>query len=120
MFSTDDTTAGVEVNQLDLKRMSHRDDPVTSHLAAERASRGRKKFLIQAAIVQILAEEPRTCSETFDAYDNLRADAGWPKADLLDIRRRMSELKKHLHRVIDTDERRNGEAVMANAEAVAA
>lgn len=109
MFQTNDSS---RVGESDVRRMSHTADPDTSKDAAVKAKRGRKVLAIQAAILQLLAEEPRTCRETHKAYKRLREDAGWPKADLQAIRRRMTELKKDTKQVVDSQDRRNGEAVM--------
>ncbi len=100
----------------DLVRMSHRFDPDTSAAAARAAKRGDKKRTIQNAIVAILADGPATAREIYDQYVVNRYDRAWPFSDLYDIRRRLTELKLDTGRVVDTGERRNGEAVMAVAE----
>lgn len=112
-MSTQDSTA-------DLLRMSHTLDPDTSHDAARRARTGSKVTTIQNAIVVILSTGPATAKELHREYFLRRRAEGWPSADLQDIRRRLTELKLDAGRVVDTRTRRNGEAVMALAEVVAA
>ena len=94
--------------------MFHADDPDTSAAAARRAMRGRKRDTIQDAIVSIVAVSPATPREILDIYKRARASAGWPVADLQDIRRRMTEVTQ-AGRVVDTKVRRNGERVMGVA-----
>jgi len=87
----------------DTVRMSHKTDPHTSKEAAEKASAGTKKEGLYGAILFILWEYgPRTPSEVLATYleeseDNFRFE--WPDADLYDVRRRMTELDKDLHRI---------------------
>jgi len=105
-------------------RMSHRHDPDTSHEAAKRARTGRKVVMIRGAILGILSEHgPLTAREIHRHYEEGREPgllAAIPDADLLDIRRRLTELKLDERRVVDTGTRRNGQAVMGLAEEVAA
>jgi len=109
-------------NDTELRRMSHATDPDTSHDAARRAKRGRKVVMIQGAILGLLSAGPLTAKELHAAYVTRREDlyAWLPEADLQDIRRRLTELQHDSHRVIDTKDRRNGERIMALAQAVAA
>lgn len=112
MSRPNDSSPTMEL-RVDVRRMSHTADPDTSKDAAVKAKRGRKVIVIQKAILMILAEEPRTCREVHKAYKRLRKTwPGWPKAKLQDIRRRMTELKKDTKQVVDSQDRRNGEAVM--------
>jgi hypothetical protein len=93
--------------------MSHRDDPDTSTEAARLASLGTKKGTIQSAILMLLESGgPATASELHMEYFICRPQRDWPAASVLDIRRRASELKKHMHRIYDTGKRRKGEAVL--------
>ncbi|MFD4111644.1 hypothetical protein ACFWWU_36635 [Streptomyces sp. NPDC058650] len=100
--------------------MSHTSDPDTSVAAAFRAARGTKMTAIYEAIVTLLAEGPATPKELHQEYFLRRRSAGWPSADLQDIRRRLTELQHDHHRVVDTSTRRNGERVMALAPEAAA
>ena len=94
-------------------RMSHRIDPDTSPDAARLASLGTKEGTIQSAILLIIASGgPATAKEMYREYFMLRRHRDWPSADLYDIRRRLTELKKTHLLVIDTGDRRDGEAVM--------
>lgn len=96
-----------------LTRMSHREDPDTSAEAARLASLGTKVGAIQSAILMLLESGgPATASELHMEYFILRNRHDWPAASVLDIRRRASELKKHMHRLYDTGTRRKGEAVL--------
>ena len=106
----------------ELRRMSHASDPDTSHTAARKAKRGRKVAMIHGAILGVLAGGPLTAKEIHTAYTRQRSElhAWLPEADLQDIRRRLTELQHDTHRVVDTKTRRNGERVMALAQAVAA
>jgi hypothetical protein len=75
----------------DTVRMSHRNDPSTSHDAAAKVL--PKVAMLQGAILTILEDGPKTPAEVTDAYDTMRGDTGWlPYADIYDIRRRWSEL----------------------------
>lgn len=105
-----------------LARMSHRSDPDTSHEAAQRVRRGDKLPLLYGAITGILTVDgPLTAKEIHTAYVETRGEIVWlPVADLQDIRRRLTELQHDQQRVVDTGERRNGERILALAEAVAA
>ncbi|MDQ0894467.1 hypothetical protein [Agromyces ramosus] len=89
------STTNATPTPLDIRRMSHRDDPHTSHEAAERASTGTKKSLLYGAIVAVLATHgPGTPSEVLDRYTLQRLDIeSLPEADLQEIRRRMTELE---------------------------
>lgn len=96
-----------------LAPMSHRDDPDTSAEAARLASLGTKKGTIQSAILMLLESGgPATASELHMEYFICRPQRDWPAASVLDIRRRASELKKHMHRIYDTGTRRKGESVL--------
>lgn len=91
MLTTHDTPTPLEV-----ARMSHRDDPHTSHEAADRASRGTKKEMLYGAIRVALEIGPGTPAEVLARYQAARAGAGrWlPSVDLQDIRRRMTEMQR--------------------------
>lgn len=118
MFHDNRTNSGGD--SASLVRMSHRQDPDTSAAAAECASTGTKKELLYGAIVGILRDHgPATAKEIHHLYAIGRDGGGeWlPVADVYDIRRRLSELKRDLGRVVDSGDRRNGEAVMALAKA---
>lgn len=128
MFTTHDTPT-----PLDVARMSHRNDPHTSHEAAERTATGTKKSLLYGAIKAALAGHPGTPAEVLDRYTLQRLDAGeWmPEADLQEIRRRMTELEHDFGSIepiqVGTQRSgkpqyatREGQRVMRLTEAVAA
>lgn len=95
MFTTHSTPT-----PLDVARMSHRDDPHTSHEAAERASRGTKKEALYGAIIDMLRRAPGTPAEVLDRYTLERIDTpSLPEADLQEIRRRMTELQRDLGQI---------------------
>ena len=82
----------------DLTRMSHRNDPHTSKEAAEKAV--TKKAFLYEAILAILLEGPMTPAEVLAVYEEDRTYLpALPTADLYDVRRRMTELDKDLHRI---------------------
>ncbi len=106
-------------------RMSHRNDPHTSHEAAEKASQGTKKELLYGAILAVLRRGPATPAEVLDSYMKDRRKVSWlPEADLYDIRRRMSELEHDTNRIEAIVEspgryfRREGQRVMRLAKVV--
>ena len=99
----------------ELLRMAHATDPDTSFHAAVRALRGTKKGSIQGQILNLLAScGPLTAKELHFLYDAATRNPAYnlPPADLYDIRRRLTELKRDLGSVVDSGQRRNGEAVM--------
>lgn len=97
----------------DIRRMCHEGDPDTSRVAAELVAVGSKRAIIYSAIVRMLADGgPATARELHREYFLLRRDRDWPPADLLDIRRRLTELKLDFRIVTDTKLRRDGQAVM--------
>ena len=98
----------------DLREVCHRDDPDTSWVAAQLAHSGSKVGDLCTAILALLDEcGPMTAKETHRRYEKRRALLSWwPEADLQDIRRRMTDLKKHYRLIVDTGTRRNGEAEM--------
>lgn len=71
--------------------LAHRGDPDTSKKAASRAVR---KQILFSAILQILANRPRTAEACEEAYFDLRADYGWPMVAPYSVKRRLSELHK--------------------------
>lgn len=75
----------------DTRTLAHRGDPETSHQAASRAVR---KQVLFSAILQILANRPRTAEACEEAYFDLRADYGWPVVAPYSVKRRLSELHK--------------------------
>lgn len=99
---------------MSIARMAHRNDPETSHAAAWRAIRGTKKGAIQGQILALLSEGPLTAKELHHHYETTRklGLVVLPPADLMDIRRRLTELKLDHQSVEDSGLRRNGEAVM--------
>ena len=99
--------------------MSHRNDPSTSHDAAERVAASGKVALIQGAILGALQAGPATPREVLARYEVAREETGdWlPDADLYDIPRRMTELEHDHKRIAPipfgfSTLRRNGERVM--------
>lgn len=76
--------------------MSHRDDPHTSHEAAEKAASGTKLELLYGAILEVLGHGPATPAEVLERYlAEPREGIAWlPDVDLYDIRRRMTELQQ--------------------------
>lgn len=88
------STTNVAPTPLEVARMSHRDDPHTSHEAAERVSKGPKKALLYGAIKSILRDGPLTPSEVLGAYRGRQSSGSLPEADLQEIRRRMTELQR--------------------------
>lgn len=79
----------------DVTRMSHTDDPHTSHEAAERTAKSTKKALLYGAVLDMLRYAELTPSEATVVYRLERHGAAWlPDADLYDVRRRMSELQQ--------------------------
>jgi len=81
----------------DTVRMSHTNDPHTSKEAAEKAV--TKKELLYGAILHLLEEGDATPSEIHAKYSE-RVVGFWLRpVDLYDVRRRMTELDKDLHRI---------------------
>jgi len=78
----------------DVTRMSHRNDPHTSKEAAEKVV--TKKEHLYGFITRMLAFGPSTPAEVLAEYVTY---GGFPPADLYDIRRRMTELDKDMHRI---------------------
>ena len=90
-------------------------NPETSHAAARRAVKGTKKGAVKGQILAFLSlNGPLTAKELAHHYQ-ATFDLGVfdiPSADLYDIRRRLSELKRIDGVVEAFGERRNGEDVM--------
>lgn len=80
--------------------LAHRADPVTSHIAAASIS---AKQQIKNALIALLEEEPRAAFELTEAYFNLREANGWPACKPDGIAKRLSELHKVDHLVVETD-----------------
>ena len=79
--------------------MSHKTDPHTSKEAAEKAVT-KKERLYEIVVELIEAYGPLTPSEVLERHNSNRwAINSLPTADLYDIRRRMTELDKDLHRI---------------------
>ncbi|WP_434315880.1 hypothetical protein [Leifsonia sp. P73] len=98
----------------------HRNDPVTSHLAADKSQRTVNS--VRDRVLQLLAEQgPMAAFEVCDEYAE-RAD--WPHVHHETPRKRMSDMKRDGILVETGETRINGEgspeAVVAIAEAVAA
>lgn len=102
------------MNLRDLAKVCHTDDPDTSWVAAQLAHSGGKVGQLCTAILGLLEEDgPLTAKEVHRQYSTLQPSIeGWPAADLQDIRRRLTDLKKQFHLVADSGDRRNGEAAM--------
>lgn len=77
--------------------MAHANDPETSHVAARRVSR-RRSALLRRAIVEMLAEEPRTDDELIAAYSNLAGVNNWPTLPHQhEVKRRRSDMRTRFH-----------------------
>lgn len=82
---------------MNTRTMSHTSDPETSTIAANRVSR-RRSALLRRAIVDLLAEEPRTHDELIEAYANLRAVNDWPLlTHMHEVKRRCSDMHTRFH-----------------------
>ncbi|MET0886753.1 MAG: hypothetical protein ABWX92_09910 [Mycetocola sp.] len=71
--------------------LAHRNDPITSDLAAESLDRNANT-VTKSAILALLAEEPRAVFALTEAYFNLREANGWPACKPDGIAKRTSEL----------------------------
>ncbi|MFF9565774.1 hypothetical protein ACF1AJ_20665 [Leifsonia sp. NPDC014704] len=100
----------------------HRDDPSTSHLAADKSQ--RTVHTVRERVLQLLADRgPMAAFEVCDAYAERVRRAGWERVHHESPRKRMSDMKRD-GLLVDTGETRlnpegSPEVVVALAEAVA-
>jgi hypothetical protein len=90
----------------DIRHLSHRTDPETSSTAAlQLDAQGRAS--LKEALIDLLAEKPRTDDELAAVYRHRAEVNGWPLIlDLHSVARRRSELV-HKHDVVrDSGDRR--------------
>lgn len=91
---------------MNTRTMSHSSDPDTSRLAAESVDPNDSARL-KLALLDLLAEEPRTADELTDAYFNLAFVNGWPSfLDRHNVKRRLSELHAKHHVIRESGDRR--------------
>jgi len=87
--------------------LAHRNDPDTSHYAAETLNLD-DTGKIKGAILTLLAERPRATFELTGTYFARREAAGWPHVKTDSIAKRLSELRV-AGRVVDSGDRINGQ-----------
>lgn len=86
--------------------MAHTNDPETSHIAALRVD-PHVSARLKHAIIDLLAESPRTGDELTVAYFNLAVVNGWPwYVDRHNVKRRLSELHTTHHVIRESGDRR--------------
>lgn len=86
--------------------MAHANDPSTSHEAASQVDPHASRAL-KLALIELLAESPRTGDELTAVYFRLAEINGWPRlGDAHSVKRRLSDLHTR-HKVIrETGDRR--------------
>ncbi len=87
--------------------LAHRNDPDTSHFAAESLNLDDSSE-IKGAILSMLAERPRATYELTGTYFARREAKGWPLVKTDSIAKRLSELRV-AGRVVDSGDRVNGQ-----------
>ena len=71
----------------------HRNDPVTSHAAADKSQ--RTVHTVRDRVLQLLAEQgPMAAFEVCDAYARMVKRAGWTRVHHESPRKRMSDMKR--------------------------
>lgn len=88
-----------------MTNLAHIKDPDASRLAAEAQERNRSRNQrVKDALLELLAEEPRTSFELQDAYFSWRMVNDWPDVQVYSVNRRLSELhNEHLVRAAVDD-----------------
>lgn len=82
---------------MNTRTMSHTSDPETSTIAAKRVSRYRSAR-VRGAIVDLLAESPRTHDELIASYAGLAIMNNWPLlAHMHEVKRRCSDMHTRFH-----------------------
>lgn len=91
---------------MDITHLSHRGDPETSGLASARLDPNQLSSL-KDALIDLLAERPRTGDELTAAYFHRAERERWPLfEDRHNVKRRLSELVHKHHVVRDSGDRR--------------
>lgn len=86
--------------------MAHANDPETSHLAASQVD-PHDSARLKHALIDLLAESPRTGDELTAVYFRLAEINGWPRlGDAHNIKRRLSDLHARHHVIRESGVRR--------------